>query len=334
MRTSVDSDDGAPGVQSRRPKQHKKSSKVYEFVRDCEDGPNGQRRAQCMVDDMDLPDGIKGRACGKAIMPARECSGDVTSGLIRQHLDQFHPNVLPEPEKKAEKRCTVERPKGLMEAPGGRRWFLDRVVMIFMIQTYQPLALAGKEAFRWLCNELCPDYTPSCTKTLIKHHLDPLYLQFKGNVLDQVQAGGWFHLSIDGWKMGRGRGRASNRSMIGMTVSWIDCHWQRQQTTIAVGEIFGVHNADNIAKIVLSNLEKMGIPLTSVISMATDNASEEVKAVAQIIAKHPHITQIRCYCHTLNLATQDGLQVCFFTVLSCPVPGVTCLKFHCFRRQA
>jgi len=212
-----------------------------------------------------------------------------------------------------------KRRSRLQMKPGGTQWRRDRAVLIFMIATFQPLLLASKAAFRWLVDQLCPGYVPSCTRTMVRNHLDPLYEHFSGEIGKQVVDGSWFHLSIDGWKLGRGQGRASNRYVVGITASYVDSSFQRRKFTVRIVEIFGLHNAPNISRTVIDAVEAAGIPFDRVVSISSDNAAEEVKAVEAIRAafESHSILQVRCYCHTLNLATQDALKVCCCFAVLC-----------------
>lgn len=215
---------------------------------------------------------------------------------------------------------------------GGRsaqyQWTMDRGTMVFIAETHQPLSLASSSAFRTYTELVSGGkYVPSCTKTLVEKHLKPMCEEFcDKRLIEAVKAGCWFHSSTDGWKMGRGPGRGVNRYFIGHTVSWLDENFERHKACLSISELIGGHTRQNIADHLLP---QNVVPLKSIVSWATDNALEDSMAIKIIRDSEPGlaelILQIKCWCHTLNLAVQDALKVLCHRYCYCLLSRVSLL---------
>ena len=102
-------------------------------------------------------------------------------------------------------------------------------------------------------------------------------------------------------------------SYMGVTCHWIDDNWYLQKRVIAFRSFDTSHTANNIYLMLNSIFEEYGLS-QKVFSIGFDNASANTASIPDLIKVcqpllNGNFFHIRCACHILNLAVQDGLKV-------------------------
>lgn len=104
-------------------------------------------------------------------------------------------------------------------------------------------------------------------------------------------------MTTDGWTS------RSAKSYTTVTAVTLSKSWQLQEYVLATEECLSSHTAENLAKDFESTLENWGLKAENV-SVTTDNAANIVLAMQKCNTR----CHIRCMAHTINLATQRGLE--------------------------
>lgn len=87
---------------------------------------------------------------------------------------------------------------------------------------------------------------------------------------------------------------------------FLDPNFEMKNYTLQARQLCESHTGEILAKVVKEAIELWNLKRRNPVSVTTDNASNIVSGVSIAEGVYPHI---RCFAHTLNLATQRGIHV-------------------------
>lgn len=135
----------------------------------------------------------------------------------------------------------------------------------------------------------------------IKSQFQSLSLQ----IVEILKATPYVSLTFDGWSA------PSRKSILGITVHWVNNKFKLQEIILAVKEIDGDHSAENLVELLQKTLKDFDI-IDRVFTLTADNASTNA-AMARLL--QPHIPDFNakthllgCMAHVVNLAAQAGIK--------------------------
>lgn len=116
----------------------------------------------------------------------------------------------------------------------------------------------------------------------------------KGFLLTVIQ-----QISTDGWPARAAQG------YITITNHYIDDNFEIQNQTLQTRQLNSSNTAENLAEVLTNAVEEWGLKKSQPVAITTDTASNIVSGISNISSEFsPHI---RCFAHTLNLATQRAI---------------------------
>ena len=184
--------------------------------------------------------------------------------------------------------------------PSPHARLISRCVADFIVSDLRPLSVVESPAFCRLIKTLEPRYVmpsrPYFSETLIPQ----LYEEVKAKVLSEISAATAVSLTTDGWTS------RATQSYVTTTAHFIDANWEMKNYVLETVEAEGAHTGENLGAGLRETTEKWNTQRIHQINpVVTDNASNMLLAV-RFAGLGPHIP---CFAHTINLATQRGLQV-------------------------
>ncbi|XP_071083855.1 E3 SUMO-protein ligase ZBED1-like [Haliotis cracherodii] len=127
-----------------------------------------------------------------------------------------------------------------------------------------------------------------------------LYENTKREVLKRIESASSVAITTDGWTS------SATESYVTITAHFVSEEWQMENPVLQTRPLHESHTGTNLANVLTSALTEWKIDRFGNIAISTDNASNIVSAVKQSPSLNPHI---RCFAHTINLASQRAMQV-------------------------
>ncbi|XP_039520337.1 E3 SUMO-protein ligase ZBED1-like [Pimephales promelas] len=168
----------------------------------------------------------------------------------------------------------------------------------------RPYSVVENEGFRHLLHTLEPKYSIPSRQHFSESCIPKLYRQVKEKIQHTLTDAERVAITTDGWTS------CTTEGYVTLTCHYIDTDWQMKNYVLQTRVLNDSHTGVNLGKVLREACEEWNI-LDKNPALVTDNASNMAIAGAEANLS-PHI---KCFAHTINLATQKGLKCA----------GATCL---------
>jgi len=222
------------------------------------------------------------------------------------HLQRYHSSELKSkstmPVKKTPKGQTTLKNAFAPQLPqsSARATAITRDIGVFIAADMRPFSVVENQGFRRLLHTLEPKYTIPSRAHFTRTVVPTLYKESKANVGQTLNEAESIAITTDGWTS------RSTQSYITITAHVINSDWEMESVVLQTRPLFESHTGVNIAKVLQAAVTDWELKRANhSIAIVTDNARNMDVAVREA-GLEPHI---KCFAHTINLATQAGLGV-------------------------
>lgn len=223
---------------------------------------------------------------------------------MRSHLTTHHPEKFAD---SLTKKKVMSGQKTLKEAfsttmphNSARAQEITRYIAEYIACDLRPFSAVDGKGFKRLVTKLEPKYQMPSRAHFSQTVFPALYRETKERVTLNLKQSECIAITTDGWTS-----RATH-SYITITAHVLTSEWEMQSYVLQTRQLSESHTGVNIAEVLKSAVKEWGLDkIGTRIAVVTDNASNMRVAVKEAELS-PHI---RCFAHTLNLASQAGLKV-------------------------
>ncbi|KAL3881266.1 hypothetical protein ACJMK2_027722 [Sinanodonta woodiana] len=180
---------------------------------------------------------------------------------------------------------------------------ITRVIASFIVHDLRPYSVVSNKGFLNMASVLDPRYVVPSRHVFSEKLIPDMYLQVKEDVKACLRLASKVALTTDSWTF------RATESYVTVTACFIALDWTLQSYVLQTRALPESHTGTNIAAVLLSAVNKWGIPSNP--PLVTDNASNMAVAASEA-GCNPHTG---CYAHTLNLAAHKGLKISDFSRL-------------------
>lgn len=224
-------------------------------------------------------------------------SGNTTN--LRAHLTRHHPEVTAQPPAKpvdpTQLRIdTIHSSK--LPAGSERAKKITNAVVYFICKDIRPYSIVENEGFRYMLNTLEPRYVIPTRRYITDTAVPKLYEEVKQEVVESLSKAERVALTCDVWTS------RATESYVTITSHYISDQWKLVSHVLQTRVMYESHSGSNIADLLGNAVEEWNITEKDP-AIVTDNASNMV-----IAARLAGFVHIKCFAHTLNLASQRALK--------------------------
>ncbi|XP_065096446.2 E3 SUMO-protein ligase ZBED1-like [Paramisgurnus dabryanus] len=219
---------------------------------------------------------------------------------MRNHITRFHPEEekqMAGPSVAANQR-TIEQTILSKLPPGSERAKrITKSIATFIAKDLRPYSVVENQGFCAMLHTLEPRYNVPSRRYFTDTAIPKLYNETKNEVMESLKKAGRIAVTCDAWTS------IATESYVTVTAHFITDEWQLASHVLQTREVNESHTGANIAELLKNVTEEWQITKKDLV-LVTDNASN--MAVAAELCKFLHV---KCYAHTLNLASQRALKL-------------------------
>ena len=239
--------------------------------------------------------------CKECRMKIKYC-GNTTN--LRVHLTRYHLElaianpeerpkvVLPANQRTLDQTKVIKLPQNSERAKK-----ITEAIAYFIPKDLQPYSVVENEGFQNLLGILEPRYVIPSRKYFTDTAIPKLYSEVKEEVNGKLSLAEGVAITCDGWSS------RATESYMTITAHHITDEWQLLAHVLQTRAMHESHTGANVAEVLKTATEEWGISNKPIV-LVTDNASNMV--VAAQVGGYLHV---KCFAHTLNLASQRALKL-------------------------
>ncbi|KAK0150377.1 Zinc finger BED domain-containing protein 1 [Merluccius polli] len=227
-------------------------------------------------------------------------SGNTTN--LRAHLARHHTEIqlaLPEQQAKRDPSqltlAQVQTQK--LPATSTRATKITQSVVYFICKDMRPYSVVENEGFRSMVQTLEPRYVIPSRQYITDIAVPNLYKEVKTNVLECLGLAEKVGLTCDAWTS------RATESYVTITVHHITDEWKLESCVLQTRAMYDSHTGENIAALLKEAVAEWQLDTKDPV-LVTDNAAN-----MHVAAELAGMSHIRCFAHSLNLASQKALKV-------------------------
>ncbi|XP_054623684.1 E3 SUMO-protein ligase ZBED1-like [Dunckerocampus dactyliophorus] len=216
------------------------------------------------------------------------------TSTMQRHIQNHHSWLLKSPAKKT----TTGKCQATLA--GSRAEAITRDIGVFIAADMRPFSVVENKGFRRLLHTLEPKYTIPPRTYFTSTVVPNLYKETKTVVVQTLKEAESIAITTDSWTL---RG---TQNYITITAHTINNAWEMKSVVLQTDSLFESHTGANLSEVLQAAVTDWELERTNrSIAIVTDDA-RNMEAAVREAGLEPHI---KCFAHTINLATQAGLGV-------------------------
>ncbi|KAM3876933.1 E3 SUMO-protein ligase ZBED1-like [Diretmus argenteus] len=222
---------------------------------------------------------------------------------LRNHVSRCHPNVST-PANVAQEKKTADpaQPKiddSLSTLPSNsqRARKITRSCAAFIAKDIRPYSIVENVGFRYMLKILEPRYTLPSRTHFTDTAIPALYRETKAQVMASMSKASRVAMTCDSWTS------VATESFLTVTAHYVSEDWQIVSHVLQTRAVTESHTGPHLAELLSGVVDEWQLSEKDVV-LVSDNAANMISAAE--VGKFPHI---KCFAHTLNLASQRALKV-------------------------
>ncbi|XP_040278276.1 E3 SUMO-protein ligase ZBED1-like [Bufo bufo] len=174
---------------------------------------------------------------------------------------------------------------------------ITKAVAAFIAKDLRPYSVVENSGFRYLLKTIEPRYKIPSRSHFTENVIPALYYETKAKIIASMSQASRVAITCDSWTS------VTTESYVTITAHYVSKDWQILSHVLQTRAIYESHTGAHLAELLSHVVEEWQLSDKSVV-LVTDNASNMI--VAAQVGKFPHV---KCFTHTLNLASQRALKV-------------------------
>ncbi|XP_040209394.1 E3 SUMO-protein ligase ZBED1-like [Rana temporaria] len=222
---------------------------------------------------------------------------------LRNHVSRFHPEMLKPTTTTTTKEMNPDQPKidAMLQStfpPNSEKVKrITKAVAAFIAKDLRPYSVVENSGFRYLLKTIEPRYKIPSRSHFTENVIPALYHETKAKIIASMSQASRVAITCDSWTS------VTTESYVTITAHYVSKDWQILSHVLQTRAIYESHTGAHLAELLSHVVEEWQLSDKSVV-LVTDNASNMI--VAAQVGKFPHV---KCFAHTLNLASQRALKV-------------------------
>lgn len=222
---------------------------------------------------------------------------------MRNHASRFHSEMLTPATTTTNAAKSIDRAQPRIDAilstlppnsEKGKR--ITKAVAAFIAKDLRPYSVVENTGFRYLLKTIEPRYKIPSRSHFTENVIPALYHETKAQIIASMSQASRVAITCDSWTS------VTTESYVTITAHYVK-EWKILLHVLQTRAIYESHTGAHLAELLSRVVEEWQLSDKSVV-LVTDNASNMI--VAAQVGKFPHV---KCFAHTLNLASQRALKV-------------------------
>ena len=184
-------------------------------------------------------------------------------------------------------------------ASSQRAQIITRQIATYIVADMRPLSIVENKEFKRLLEIMDPQYSLPSRKHFSDKVIAGLYVETKNTVMNQLKGALSVSLTTDSWTS------RATQSYMTVTAHYVSQDWKMHNHVLTTRMLSEAHTGENLGNALKDVVMEWQLERATQIPVVSDNASN-MDIAAKTAGLHPHI---KCFAHTINLASQRGLKV-------------------------